>query len=82
MLRPQLRVAYNDSFDGKTLRELLELVEANRECIEAEPVEEQALDAFADFPGLHAGASLKPGQSLLDGLDLGDISPALTPGPH
>jgi hypothetical protein len=27
-------VAYNDGFDGKTLRELLELVEANRERIE------------------------------------------------
>ena len=33
-LRPQIRVAYNDGFDGKTLRELLELVEANRDRIE------------------------------------------------
>jgi hypothetical protein len=35
-LRPQVRVAYNDGFDGKTLRELLQLVEANRERIESE----------------------------------------------
>jgi hypothetical protein len=27
-------VAYNDGFDGKTLRELLRLVEVNRERIE------------------------------------------------
>ena len=33
-LRPEIRVAYNDGFDGKTLRELLRLVEVNRERIE------------------------------------------------
>jgi hypothetical protein len=33
-LRPQVHVAYNDGFDGKTLRELLDLIEANRERIE------------------------------------------------
>jgi hypothetical protein len=33
-LRPEVRVAYNDGFDGKTLRELLRLVEVNRERIE------------------------------------------------
>src|SRR5579875_1014359 len=31
-LRPQVRMAYNDGFDGKTLRELPDLVEANREA--------------------------------------------------
>ena len=33
-LRPQVRVAYNDGVDGRTLRELLRLVEVNRERIE------------------------------------------------
>jgi hypothetical protein len=33
-LRPEVRVAYNDGFDGKSLRELLRLVEVNRERIE------------------------------------------------
>jgi hypothetical protein len=33
-LRPEVRVAYNDGFDGKTLRELLRLVGVNRERIE------------------------------------------------
>jgi hypothetical protein len=39
-LRPEVRVAYNDGFDGRTLRELLRLVEVNREGIER---------AWADF---------------------------------
>jgi hypothetical protein len=33
-LRPQVRVAYNDGFDSKTLRGLIDLVEVNRERIE------------------------------------------------
>lgn len=33
-LRPEVRVAYNDGYDARTLRELLEIVEANRERIE------------------------------------------------
>ncbi len=33
-LRPEVLVAYNDGFDARTLRELLSLVEANRERIE------------------------------------------------
>jgi Domain of unknown function (DUF4160) len=33
-LRPQIRVVYNDGFDGRTLRELLHLVEVNRDRIE------------------------------------------------
>ena len=33
-LRPEVRVAYNDGFDGKTLRELLRVVEVNRARIE------------------------------------------------
>ena len=33
-LRPRVQVAYNDGFDGKTLREALELVETNSERIE------------------------------------------------
>jgi Domain of unknown function (DUF4160) len=33
-LRPEVRVAYNDGFNSKTLRELLRLVEVNRERIE------------------------------------------------
>jgi hypothetical protein len=33
-LRPEVRVAYNDGFDGRTLRELLRLVEVNRERLE------------------------------------------------
>lgn len=34
-LRPQVRVAYNDGFDSRTLRQLLTLVESDRESIEA-----------------------------------------------
>lgn len=41
-LRPRVHVAYNDGFTAKTLRELLDLVEANRESIE---------DAWNDFFG-------------------------------
>lgn len=33
-LRPEVRVAYNDGFNAKTLRELLGLIEASRERIE------------------------------------------------
>jgi hypothetical protein len=33
-VRPNVRVAYNDGYDARTLRELLEIVEANRERIE------------------------------------------------
>ncbi len=33
-LRPDVHVAYNDGFDARTLRRLLELVEANRAHIE------------------------------------------------
>ena len=33
-LRPEIRVAYNDGFDARTLRELLTVVEANRDRIE------------------------------------------------
>jgi hypothetical protein len=33
-LRPQAGVAYNDGFDGRALRELIGLVEVNRERIE------------------------------------------------
>ncbi len=33
-LRPDVRVAYNDGYDARTLRELLEIVEANRARIE------------------------------------------------
>jgi len=33
-LRPAVSLAYNDGFNAKTLRELLNLVEANRELIE------------------------------------------------
>ena len=33
-LYPQVSVAYNDGFSAKTLRELLVLIEANREEIE------------------------------------------------
>ena len=33
-LRPQVRLAYNDGFDSRALKELLQLVEANRERIE------------------------------------------------
>jgi hypothetical protein len=32
-LRPEVGVAYSDGFDGRTLRELLRLVEVNRERI-------------------------------------------------
>lgn len=33
-LRPEVSIAYNDGFNARTLRELLRLVEANRERIE------------------------------------------------
>jgi hypothetical protein len=33
-LIPEVRVAYNDGYDARTLRELLEIIEANRERIE------------------------------------------------
>jgi hypothetical protein len=33
-LRPAVRVAYNDGLDSRTLRELLRVVEVNRERIE------------------------------------------------
>ena len=33
-LRPEVRVAYNDGYDARTLRGLLEIVETNRERIE------------------------------------------------
>ena len=33
-LRPEVRLAYNEGLDGKALRELLRLVEVNRERIE------------------------------------------------
>ncbi|HVZ84949.1 MAG TPA: DUF4160 domain-containing protein [Terracidiphilus sp.] len=33
-LHPEVRVAYNDGYDARTLRELLEIVEANRDRIE------------------------------------------------
>jgi len=33
-INPDVRVAYNDGFNAKTLRELLELIEANRERLE------------------------------------------------
>lgn len=33
-LRPHVRVAYNDGFNAKTLREVLDLVVANRERAE------------------------------------------------
>jgi hypothetical protein len=33
-LRPDVRVAYNDGYDARTLRELLEIVELNRLQIE------------------------------------------------
>ena len=33
-LRPDVRVAYNDGYDARTLRELLEIVENNRARIE------------------------------------------------
>jgi uncharacterized protein DUF4160 len=41
-LRPAVSVAYNDGFNARTLRELANLVEANRERIE---------DAWNDFFG-------------------------------
>jgi hypothetical protein len=31
---PKVKLAYNDGFDARTLRELLEIVELNRERIE------------------------------------------------
>jgi hypothetical protein len=33
-LRPEVRLAYNDGFDARSLREVLALVEANRDRIE------------------------------------------------
>jgi hypothetical protein len=33
-LEPELRVAYNDGYDARTLRELLKIVTANRDRIE------------------------------------------------
>jgi hypothetical protein len=33
-LKPEVRVAYNDGYDARTLRELLEFVEANKDRIE------------------------------------------------
>ena len=33
-LTPEVRVAYNDGYDARTLRELLEIVEANKDRIE------------------------------------------------
>jgi len=33
-LLPEVQVAYNDGYDARTLRELLEIVAANRELIE------------------------------------------------
>lgn len=33
-LLPEVRVAYNDGYDARTLRELLEIVEANKDRIE------------------------------------------------
>jgi hypothetical protein len=33
-LNPEVRVAYNDGYDARTLRELMKIVEANRERIE------------------------------------------------
>lgn len=38
-LRPQVRVAYNDGFNGRTLKELLRLVGAHRERIETAWIE-------------------------------------------
>lgn len=34
-LRPEVRVAYNDGYDARTLRHLAEIVEANRARIES-----------------------------------------------
>ena len=33
-VKPEVRVAYNDGYDARTLRELLEIVEKNLELIE------------------------------------------------
>jgi hypothetical protein len=33
-LRPEVRVAYNDGYDARTLRELVAIVDINRERIE------------------------------------------------
>lgn len=33
-LLPEVRVAYNDGYDARTLRELLEIAEANKDRIE------------------------------------------------
>jgi len=33
-LIPEVRVAYNDGYDARTLRELLEIVETNKDRIE------------------------------------------------
>jgi hypothetical protein len=35
-LNPEVRVAYNDGYDARTLRELLAIVEGNRRRIERE----------------------------------------------
>jgi hypothetical protein len=32
-LEPEVQVAYNDGYDARTLRQLLEIVEANRDRI-------------------------------------------------
>lgn len=33
-LEPELRLAYNDGYDARTLRELMELIYANKEKVE------------------------------------------------
>lgn len=33
-LRPEVRIAYNDGFDARTLRVLLDIIESNRDRIE------------------------------------------------
>ena len=33
-MNPEIRVAYNDGYNARTLRELLEIVEANKNLIE------------------------------------------------
>ncbi len=33
-LEPELRLAYNDGYDARTLRELMDLIDANKEQIE------------------------------------------------
>ena len=34
-LKPEVRLAYNDGYDARTLRELLEVIEANKDRIES-----------------------------------------------